>query len=74
MYGLVLGIRVAPRGPAVAETRAPRPIRLLVREQDRVYGEHAGFAYVLGGSKEKPTGPPCRPRRARPWCWNGARR
>ena len=53
MYGLVLGIRVAPKGSAVAETRAPRPIRLLVREKDRVYGEHTGFAYVLGGSKEE---------------------
>lgn len=51
MYGLVLGIRVAPKGSAVAETRAPRPIRLLVREKDRVYGDHVGFAYVLGGSK-----------------------
>jgi FtsP/CotA-like multicopper oxidase with cupredoxin domain len=51
MYGLVLGIRVAPKGSAVAETRAPKPIRLLVREKERVYGEHTGFAYVLGGSK-----------------------
>ena len=53
MYGLVLGIRVAPKGAAVADTRAPRQIRLLVREKERVYGEHVGFAYVLGGSKEE---------------------
>ena len=53
MYGLVLGIRVAPRGAAMAETRAPRLIRLLVREKERVYGDHTGFAYVLGGSKEE---------------------
>jgi len=53
MYGLVLGIRVAPRGPATVETRAPRAIRLLVRQKDGVYGSHTGFAYVLGGSKEE---------------------
>lgn len=53
MYGLVLGIRVAPRGTLPVDTRAPRAIRLLVRQQDRVYGEHTGFAYVLGGSKEE---------------------
>ncbi len=54
MYGLVLGIRVAPRGPRTVETRAPRALRLLVRQKDGVYGNHAGFAYVLGGSKGDP--------------------
>lgn len=52
MYGLVLGIRVEPRGPAARETRAARAVRLLVRQKDAVYGDHVGFAYVLGGSKE----------------------
>jgi FtsP/CotA-like multicopper oxidase with cupredoxin domain len=52
MYGLVLGIRVAPRGVQVAETRAARPIRLLVRQKEGVYGTHAGYAFVLGGTPE----------------------
>ena len=53
MYGLVLGIRVAPRGPAAADAPVARTVRLLIRQQERVYGDHAGFAYVLGGSKEE---------------------
>ena len=48
MYGLVLGIRVAPKGVQVADTRAPRPIRLLVRQKAGVYGAHDGYAFVLG--------------------------
>jgi len=50
MAGLVLGIRVAPRGVAAAATRAYRPMRLLVRSKPNVYGEQPGFSYVLGGS------------------------
>ena len=50
MFGLVLGIRVAPRGPAVASSEAPRPIRLLIRQKPGVYGDHAGYAFVLGGT------------------------
>jgi FtsP/CotA-like multicopper oxidase with cupredoxin domain len=52
MFGLVLGIRVAPRGQVTVSTRAPRPIRLLMRQKPGVYGEHAGYAYVLGGTPE----------------------
>lgn len=50
MYGLVLGLRVAPKGPQVADTRAARPIRLLVRQKAGVYGTHDGYAFVLGGT------------------------
>ncbi len=52
MYGLVLGIRVSPRGAQVAETRAARPLRLEIREQANVYGAHPGYAFVLGGSPD----------------------
>lgn len=52
MFGLVLGIRVAPRGRMARDTRAPRAIRLIVREKPRVYGEHRGYAFVLGGTPE----------------------
>ena len=50
MYGLVLGLRVAPKGTQVADTRAPKPIRLLVRQKAGVYGKHDGYAFVLGGT------------------------
>jgi FtsP/CotA-like multicopper oxidase with cupredoxin domain len=52
MYGLVLGIRVAPRGPVLADRRVPRALRLEVREKPHVYGDHAGFAFVLDGTPE----------------------
>jgi FtsP/CotA-like multicopper oxidase with cupredoxin domain len=50
MFGLVLGLRVAPKGPAVTLAAAPRPIRLIVREKENVFGKHPGYAMVLGGS------------------------
>ena len=53
MAGLVLGIRVAPRGVAAAPARAARPMRLLVRSMPNVYGERPGYAYVLGGSPQE---------------------
>jgi manganese oxidase len=53
MYGLVLGIRVAPHGtPAARSTAAPRTMRLLVRSKPNVYGEFPGYAYVLGGTRD----------------------
>jgi FtsP/CotA-like multicopper oxidase with cupredoxin domain len=48
MYGLVMGIRVAPRGPAAKAPTNPRKIRLVVREKSNVYGDHPGYAFVLG--------------------------
>jgi FtsP/CotA-like multicopper oxidase with cupredoxin domain len=51
MAGLVLGIRVAPRGPAATvSTKEYRPLRLLVRSKPNVYGGLPGYAYVLGGT------------------------
>lgn len=53
MYGLVLGIRVAPKGTLARSTREPRVIRLLVRSRPNVYGSEPGYAFVLGGSPEE---------------------
>jgi FtsP/CotA-like multicopper oxidase with cupredoxin domain len=53
MYGLVLGIRVAPRGTQTASGETPRPIRLLVREKPHVYGDQPGFSFVLGGTADE---------------------
>ena len=50
MAGLVLGIRVAPRGIPAATVRDYRPLRLLVRSKPNVYGTLPGYAYVLGGT------------------------
>jgi FtsP/CotA-like multicopper oxidase with cupredoxin domain len=53
MYGLVLGIRVAPRGTPTPSTGEARPIRLIVRSKPNVYGSEPGYAFVLGGSPEE---------------------
>jgi len=53
MAGLVLGIRVAPRGSPPKVTRAYRPMRLIVRSKPNVFGTQPGYAYVLGGSPEE---------------------
>jgi FtsP/CotA-like multicopper oxidase with cupredoxin domain len=50
MFGLVLGLHVAPKGPAVKLAEAPRQIRMIVRQKDNVYGKHPGFAMVVGGT------------------------
>ncbi|MGH9883949.1 MAG: multicopper oxidase domain-containing protein [bacterium] len=50
MFGLVLGIRVAPKGTVARSTEAPRAIRLLVRDKPNVYGKKTGYAFVLGGT------------------------
>ena len=51
MSGLVLGIRVAPRGEVRQASMTPtRPIRLIVRSRAAVYGDYAGYSFVLGGS------------------------
>ena len=53
MYGLVMGIRVAPKGKVGRSTQEPRPIRLLVRSRPNVYGQEPGYAFVLGGSPDE---------------------
>ena len=51
MAGLVLGIRVAPRGMATTKIDGDyRAMRLLVRSKPNVYGTEPGYAYVLGGT------------------------
>jgi len=57
MYGLVLGIHVAPHGAQMAGSGAPaRQIRLIVRERPNVYGSAPGYAFVLGGSADDSSG------------------
>jgi FtsP/CotA-like multicopper oxidase with cupredoxin domain len=53
MGGLVIGIHVRPRGPAPVLSSTPRKIRLLVRSRASVYGDYAGYAYVIGGTPEE---------------------
>ena len=53
MFGLVMGLRVASNGPAVRQADAPRRIRVIVREKANMYGDHPGFAFVVGGSREE---------------------
>ncbi|HUR92354.1 MAG TPA: multicopper oxidase domain-containing protein, partial [Gemmatimonadaceae bacterium] len=53
MQGLIMGIRVKPRGRVVASTGPARPIRLLIRSRASIYGDYVGYSYVLGGSPEE---------------------
>ena len=51
MSGLVLGIRVAPRGAVTTQpARTSRQMRLIVRSKPNVYDGLPGYAYVLGGT------------------------
>jgi FtsP/CotA-like multicopper oxidase with cupredoxin domain len=50
MAALVIGIRVKPRGPQAPEQPVSQQLRLLVRSKANVYGEYAGFGFVLGDS------------------------
>jgi len=50
MYGLVLGMRVAPRGAVASAPADARKMRLVVREKAEVYGKDPGYAFVLGGT------------------------
>lgn len=52
MYGLVMGIRVAPRGQVARSTVPPRPIRLEVRERPNVYGTQSGYSFVVSGTPD----------------------
>lgn len=53
MAGLVLGIRVKPRGRLPAATGEERALRLLIRSRPNVWGDYAGYGFVLGGSPEE---------------------
>ena len=51
MYGLVLGIRVAPSKSMVVQagSAAPRKIRIIQREKANVYGSQSGMSFVVDG-------------------------
>lgn len=54
MFGLVMGLRVAARGATVQMADPPpRPIRVLMREKQNVYGNQPGFSFVVGGSRDE---------------------
>ena len=50
MYGLVMGMHVAPRGTVAQAPTHARPIRLIMREKPNVYGSNPGYSFVLGGT------------------------
>ena len=52
MYGLVMGISVAPKGPAVAATGPERKIRIVQRQKPNVYGSEPGMSFVMDGTPE----------------------
>jgi FtsP/CotA-like multicopper oxidase with cupredoxin domain len=52
MGGLVIGIRVKPRGAQTPEQPISQTIRLLVRSRANVYGQDAGYGFVRGDSPE----------------------
>lgn len=53
MYGLVMGISVAPKAGVVqAGNETPRQIRILQREKPNVYGSQSGMSFVVDGTRE----------------------
>jgi FtsP/CotA-like multicopper oxidase with cupredoxin domain len=52
MYGLVMGISIAPKGTAVVSTAAPRKIRIVQRMKANVYGTQPGMSFVVDGTPE----------------------
>ncbi len=52
MFGLVMGIRVAPKGPQTVASGQRRPIRITVREKAGVYGDAPGYAFVMAGTRD----------------------
>ncbi|HET9706697.1 MAG TPA: multicopper oxidase domain-containing protein [Gemmatimonadales bacterium] len=50
MFGLVMGISVAPKGPQAVSAEAPRAIRLVVREKPNVYGDQPAMSFALDGT------------------------
>jgi FtsP/CotA-like multicopper oxidase with cupredoxin domain len=52
MYGLVMGISIAPKGPPAVVTGPERKIRVVQRERPNVYGSQPGMSYVVDGTPE----------------------
>jgi FtsP/CotA-like multicopper oxidase with cupredoxin domain len=50
MFGLVMAIHVDPKGTQASAPDAPRPIRITMRERDKVYGDDRGYSFVAGGT------------------------
>ncbi|HYV97342.1 MAG TPA: multicopper oxidase domain-containing protein [Gemmatimonadaceae bacterium] len=52
MFGLVMGISIAPKGPMVASGAAPRRIRIVQRMKPNMYGTQPGMSFVVDGAPE----------------------
>ncbi len=52
MFGLVMGITIAPKGTNAEPLETPRAIRLIQRERPNVYGSQPGMSFVLDGTPE----------------------
>jgi FtsP/CotA-like multicopper oxidase with cupredoxin domain len=52
MFGLVMGISIAPKGTSLASTETPRALRIVQRERANIYGSQAGMAYVMDGTPD----------------------
>jgi FtsP/CotA-like multicopper oxidase with cupredoxin domain len=52
MFGLVMGISIAPNGTSAEPSEPPRAIRIVQREKPNVYGSQPGMSYVLDGTPE----------------------
>jgi manganese oxidase len=52
MFGLVVGMTVAPRGEPARVTGPERAIRILQREKPNVYGTQPGMSFVMDGTPD----------------------
>jgi FtsP/CotA-like multicopper oxidase with cupredoxin domain len=52
MFGLVMGISIAPKGPPAKVTGPERAIRIIQREKPNVYGSQPGMSFVVDGTPE----------------------
>ncbi len=50
MFGLVMGVRIAPKGEQAKAPANPRKIRIFVREKANVYGSQPGYSFVVAGT------------------------
>ncbi len=52
MFGLVMGISIAPKGTIAASMATPRTIRIVQRMKPNVYGAQPGMSFVVDGTPE----------------------
>jgi manganese oxidase len=52
MFGLVMGISVAPKGAPARYTGTTRALRIVQREKPNVYGTQPGMSFVLDGTAD----------------------